>query len=265
MRTAGGFREATWDEALDFTAGGCARSRRSTARTPSRSTAAPRSPPRRPTCWASSRASRSARGTSTTTAACAWSRRAPPTSSRFGVDRSPNPWSDIPKAAGGAGRSAPTSASARRSRPTTSGAPATTAARLIVADPRMTPITRNADLYLPVRPGTDLALLLGMLHVILRDGLENRDFIDSPHHRLRGRSPNRCEAWDPATRGARSPACRRRRSRRRRTGSASAERAMALHARGIEHQSKGVENCLARDQPSRSPPATSAAKAPAAS
>ena len=31
--------------------------------------------------------------------------------------------------------------------------------RLIVVDPRMTPITRNADLYLPVRPGTDLALL----------------------------------------------------------------------------------------------------------
>ncbi len=51
-------------------------------------------------------------------------------------------------------------------------------ARLIVADPRMTPITRNADLYLPVRPGTDLALLMGMLHVILRDGLEDRAFIE---------------------------------------------------------------------------------------
>jgi assimilatory nitrate reductase catalytic subunit len=46
-----------------------------------------------------------------------------------------------------------------------------------VADPRMTPITRNADLYLPLRPGTDLALLMGMLHVILRDGLEDREFI----------------------------------------------------------------------------------------
>src|SRR5439155_3987183 len=49
--------------------------------------------------------------------------------------------------------------------------------RLIVVDPRMTPITRNADLYLPVRPGTDVVLLMGLLHVILRDGLENRDFI----------------------------------------------------------------------------------------
>ena len=50
--------------------------------------------------------------------------------------------------------------------------------KLIVADPRMTPITRNADLYLPLRPGTDLALLMGMLHVILRDGLEDREFIE---------------------------------------------------------------------------------------
>ena len=45
-------------------------------------------------------------------------------------------------------------------------------------DPRMTPITRNADLYLPVRPGTDVALLMGMLHVVLREGWEKRDFIN---------------------------------------------------------------------------------------
>ena len=50
--------------------------------------------------------------------------------------------------------------------------------KLIVMDPRMTPITRNADLFLPVRPGTDLAVLLAMMHVIVRDGLEDRDFID---------------------------------------------------------------------------------------
>ncbi len=58
-------------------------------------------------------------------------------------------------------------------------------AKLIVADPRMTPIARNADLYLPVRPGTDLALLMAMLHVILRDGLTDRDVHRRAHHRLR--------------------------------------------------------------------------------
>ena len=35
--------------------------------------------------------------------------------------------------------------------------------KLIIVDPRMTPICRNADLYLPVRPGTDMALYMGLL------------------------------------------------------------------------------------------------------
>ena len=43
--------------------------------------------------------------------------------------------------------SGPTSPNARRSRRTTSGAAATRGGKLIVTDPRMTPITRNADLY----------------------------------------------------------------------------------------------------------------------
>ena len=83
----------------------------------------------------------------------------------------------------------------------------------------MTPITRNADLYLPVRPGTDLALLLGMLHVILRDGLEDHEFIAAHTTGFEAVAADG-EGVDAAARGARSPACRRRRSRRRRAGSA---------------------------------------------
>jgi assimilatory nitrate reductase catalytic subunit len=41
-------------------------------------------------------------------------------------------------------------------------------ARLIVADPRLTPITHNADLFLPLRPGTDLVLLMSILNYALR-------------------------------------------------------------------------------------------------
>ena len=42
----------------------------------------------------------------------------------------------------------------------------------------MTPISRNADLYLPLRPGTDLVLLMSMLHTwFSRDGLEDKKFI----------------------------------------------------------------------------------------
>jgi len=52
-------------------------------------------------------------------------------------------------------------------------------ARLIVADPRKIWLTRIAWLHLPLRPGTDLALLNGMANVILAEGLSNQEFIRS--------------------------------------------------------------------------------------
>ena len=50
-------------------------------------------------------------------------------------------------------------------------------AKMIVADPRRIPLADKADLYLPLRVGTDVALLLGMAHVIKREGLIDKDFI----------------------------------------------------------------------------------------
>src|ERR687895_602811 len=49
---------------------------------------------------------------------------------------------------------------------------------VIVADPRATPTAQGADLHLPVRPGTDLALLNAMLHVIDAEGLVDRAFVE---------------------------------------------------------------------------------------
>ena len=51
-------------------------------------------------------------------------------------------------------------------------------AKLIVADPRRIWLADIADLYLQLRPGTDVALLLGMAHVIITEGLHDQDFID---------------------------------------------------------------------------------------
>jgi anaerobic selenocysteine-containing dehydrogenase len=48
---------------------------------------------------------------------------------------------------------------------------------VIVADPRWTETADVADLHLPLRPGSDVALLNGMLHVLARDGLLDRGFI----------------------------------------------------------------------------------------
>jgi ferredoxin-nitrate reductase len=50
-------------------------------------------------------------------------------------------------------------------------------ATVIVADPRATPTARAATLHLPVRPGTDLALLNAMLGVIADDGLIDEAFV----------------------------------------------------------------------------------------
>ena len=50
-------------------------------------------------------------------------------------------------------------------------------ARMIVADPRRIRLAEMADLYLPIRVGSDTALLLGMAHVIVREGLADSEFI----------------------------------------------------------------------------------------
>ena len=50
--------------------------------------------------------------------------------------------------------------------------------RLIVIDPRRTEVARFADLYLQPRAGEDPTLLAGMLHVVIRDELYDRAFIE---------------------------------------------------------------------------------------
>ena len=52
-------------------------------------------------------------------------------------------------------------------------------AKLIVADPRKIPLARKADLYLPLRVGTDVALLGAMAHVIVRDELYDPSFLEA--------------------------------------------------------------------------------------
>ncbi len=51
-------------------------------------------------------------------------------------------------------------------------------ARLVVVDPRRTPAAEKADLYLPIAPGTDLALLNGLLHLLVKAGRVDRGFIE---------------------------------------------------------------------------------------
>jgi anaerobic selenocysteine-containing dehydrogenase len=50
-------------------------------------------------------------------------------------------------------------------------------AKLIVIDPRKLHFSRRANIWLQVRPGSDLALALGLIHVIITEDLYDRDFV----------------------------------------------------------------------------------------
>lgn len=51
--------------------------------------------------------------------------------------------------------------------------------RIINVDPRVSAWAEKADLHLQLRPGTDGALALGMMHTIIEEGLYDRDFVEN--------------------------------------------------------------------------------------
>ena len=51
-------------------------------------------------------------------------------------------------------------------------------AKIIYADPRYTATAKQADLYLPFYSGTDVAILNGLMQQIIRNGWENKEFIE---------------------------------------------------------------------------------------
>jgi len=52
-------------------------------------------------------------------------------------------------------------------------------ARLIVVDPRRIREAEMADMWLPIRPGTDVALMMGWLQIIIEGDLYDRDFVNN--------------------------------------------------------------------------------------
>ncbi|MFO7887845.1 MAG: formate dehydrogenase subunit alpha [Eubacteriales bacterium] len=50
-------------------------------------------------------------------------------------------------------------------------------AKLIVADPRTIPLAEKADIYLPITPGTNVALANGLMHVIIKEELQDLEYI----------------------------------------------------------------------------------------
>ena len=75
-------------------------------------------------------------------------------------------------------------------------------AKLVVIDPYRTRTAACADWYLPVNPGTDVALALAMIQVIIGEGLYDADYVgrhtlgfDALSERVRDYTPERAEGW----------------------------------------------------------------------
>ena len=69
-------------------------------------------------------------------------------------------------------------------------------ARLVTIDPYRSRTAEKSDQHIALYPGTDAALALGMMHVIFRDGLEDRDWLERyslGHAELRARA----REWTP--------------------------------------------------------------------
>ncbi len=116
-------------------------------------------------------------------------------------------------------------------------------ASLIVIDPRETPMARTADLWLPVRPGTDIAVINAILRQVIADGLIDEEYV-------RGRT----NGWEQvqaavepftleyAQKLSGVPAERILTAARLYGRAASS---LIMHGKGIEHSSHGVDTCLA--------------------
>jgi nitrite reductase (NADH) large subunit len=114
---------------------------------------------------------------------------------------------------------------------------------LIVIDPRLTATARTAQTHLPVTPGTDLALINGLLHLVIAAGAVDRDYLaarttgfDEVRQAVESYVPERVAeitGIPVATLGRVAQQI------------AQADKTILLTARGAEQQSKGVDTVTA--------------------
>jgi formate dehydrogenase major subunit len=75
-------------------------------------------------------------------------------------------------------------------------------AKVIVADPRFTRTAAKADKYVRFRSGTDVPLLFGVLHVIFKNGWEDKEYIRQRVHGMDQVKKEVMEKWSPQTASA---------------------------------------------------------------
>ncbi len=115
-------------------------------------------------------------------------------------------------------------------------------AKLIIIDPRITPIGRTADLILPVRPGTDSHLYNTMLNLMIQAGDIDQDFIS--RHTTGFEDVKKAVSKYTVEECERITGVPAKSIRTAAEWWGKAKRSFWLHARGIEHHTKGVDNVL---------------------
>jgi assimilatory nitrate reductase catalytic subunit len=159
----------------------------------------------------------------------------------FGIDRTTNPWSDMV----GAEVIWVAGSNVAECSPITTNylwQAREQGARIIVQDPRITPVARTCDLYLPVKPGRDAALFAGVLHIMIERDWLDHDFINTTTVGF-DEVAAYCREWTPA-RTADMTGVPERSIRQAAEWWGTAKTSFLFHARGIEHHSNGVQNAL---------------------
>ena len=159
----------------------------------------------------------------------------------FGIDRGANAWSDIIEAdviwiaGSNVAECSPITTdyiwSARER-----------GAKIIVVDPRITPIARTCDIYLPVKPGRDIILFNGVLNIMIQNNWIDKKFID--HNTVGFDEVKEHVAEWTLERTAKETGIDEKSIMSAAEMWGTAKKSFMLHARGIEHHSHGVENCL---------------------
>ena len=159
----------------------------------------------------------------------------------LGVDRSGNPWTDIPKAkvvwvsGSNVAECSPILVDyiwqAREN-----------GAKVIVVDPRITPLARTCDLFLPVKPGRDIALFNGILHLMIENDWLDHDYIRKNTVGFE-QVAEHVQQWTPKQ-TALVTGIAEKSIRQAAEIWGTAPTSYLMHARGIEHSTHGVQNCL---------------------
>lgn len=116
-------------------------------------------------------------------------------------------------------------------------------AKLVVGDPRMTWMAKRADVWLNLKPGANIALINGIIHVILKKGWENKEFIMNRTEGFRELKA-KVKEYDPKTVRKLTGVSEDKIVEAARLYS-QAEKGMIVYGLGVTEHSTGTENSMA--------------------